>query len=162
MCWSTPVRRACPSCALRFRAPAAFHAAPRRPRARRAATRPQNPRGRRRSRGQRSRLHGRQFAALTKDGLSHVPLVAALDAFAIRAARFRRFHLGAHVPAVRTLLSDGLVPAHEITLGIIFAAIERLAALLRFPLGNIAAVLWALHAGRHRFGTAAFRESRTT
>src|SRR5690242_7269573 len=89
--------------------------------------------------------------------LRHVPLVAALQTFAIPAARFRELHLRAEVAAFRTLLGDRLVPDDEIA-ALVRACIERSATLARAPLHELSAILRAEDARGHRPRAAALRE----
>src|SRR5687767_1734578 len=66
----------------------------------------------------------RRFFGLGLGLLRRVPLVAALQAFPVIAARLRGFHLGTDEPAVRALLVDRLVPRHEVA-RLVRAGVER-------------------------------------
>src|SRR5690349_1243108 len=67
-------------------------------------------------------------------GRLHVPLVAALQAPTIRAARLIGFRLGADVAALGADLGHRLVPHDEVAVGVVLAAVEHLAARLRAAL----------------------------
>src|SRR5215208_5905452 len=73
-----------------------------------------------------------------------VPLVAALEVFAVVAARLVELRIGAHVAALGARLGDRLVPADEVAVRVVLSPVERLPALLRAPLRESPAVLWAL------------------
>src|SRR5829696_9680158 len=88
------------------------------------------------------------------------PLVGALEALAVGAARLVGLGLGAHVAALRAHLGHRLVPADEVAGGVVGAAVERLPPLLGAALGDVAAVLRAEHAGGNGAGAAALREAR--
>src|SRR5438477_8952330 len=79
-----------------------------------------------------------------------IPLIRALDATAILAARLVRLHLSADVAALRADFSNRLVPDNEIARRIIRASVESLAAFLRTTNRNVASIFRTLHASRHR------------
>src|SRR3954471_1401116 len=89
--------------------------------------------------------------------LRDVPLVAALEALAVLAARFGELHLRAHVSALGTLLRHGLVPHDEVA-ALVGAGIERRAALPRAALHELTAVLGTEDTRGHRARTATLRE----
>src|SRR5690242_18229440 len=89
--------------------------------------------------------------------LRDIPLVAALEALAVLASRFRELHLGAEVAALGALLRHGLVPDDEVA-AVVSTGIERGAALARAALDELAAVLWTEDARWHRARAPTLRE----
>src|SRR5678815_5017400 len=96
----------------------------------------------------------RQRLSLSLRRRRNIPLVAALEATTVFATRLVALHLGPEVTAFGTDLRHGLVPADEVAIRIVGAAVERLAAFLRASLRNFTAVFRAHHAGRHGTGPA--------
>src|SRR5688572_15842683 len=105
--------------------------------------------------GRPNRLDGYGFFGFWA---SDVPLVAALDALPELAPRLVGLHFGAEVAALRALLRYWLVPADEVAIGVVRAAVNRLPSLLGATLGNLAAVLRADDSGGHRPCAAALRK----
>src|SRR5215203_4161832 len=88
----------------------------------------------------------------------HIPFIPAFDAFTELAAGLVRLHFRTQVAALRTFLRHRLVPAYEIAVRVVGAPVERLAPLLGPAFRDLAAVLRADDARRHRPRSAALRE----
>ena len=88
-----------------------------------------------------------------------VPLVAALEALPVVAARLVATSSRRRRSRTPDTSPHRLVPADEVAVRIVRAAVERLAALLRATLGDLAAVLRTHDARGHRARAATLRET---
>src|SRR3712207_1764334 len=76
--------------------------------------------------------------------LRHVPLVRALEALPVLAARLVGFGLRPEVAALRARLLHRLVPDHEVAV-LVRAGVERRTALARAALDDVATVFRTAH-----------------